>query len=339
MKLASVVFLIGAIMAGSLPGAVAQADETKISQVTTIGVHNTYETGAYDYLARSLDAGTALIELDVWANTITREWKVSHSNPWGNNNNCVAATSPAQLYTGGKNKNLEHCLDDIRVWLAAHPASKPITLKLEMKPGFANSNGLGPDELDSALRAHLGNAVFRPADLLGRHATLDGAAKAGNWPSLDTLRGKVIVYVTPGTVELGNPFDNLHTDVEYAQHLRALSAAGRAGDAQAFPAVLGAATGDPRSKYTDTGLRPWFVLFDGDAKTLVGNGGTAWYASNNYYLVMTDAHNVAPAIDSRNPTVEQANARAALLAKNHASVLTSDWAGLTTVLPQVLSRG
>jgi len=55
--------------------------------------------------------------------------------------------------------------------------------------------------------------------------------------------------------------------------------------------------------------------------------------------VMTDAQNVAPAIGSRNPTVDQANQRVADLAQAHASVVTSDWGGLTTVLPQVLPRG
>ncbi|WP_410600128.1 phosphatidylinositol-specific phospholipase C domain-containing protein [Amycolatopsis sp. lyj-90] len=339
MKLVPTVSLIGVIVAASLSGAIANADAAKVSHVTTVGVHNTYETGAYDYLARSLDAGTSLVELDVWPNIITREWKVSHSNPLGNNNNCVAASTPSQLYTGGKNKNLEHCLDDIRVWLGAHPDSKPLTLKLEMKTGFADNRGLGPDELDASIRGHLGNAVFRPADLLGGHATLDDAAKADNWPSLDALRGKVIIEVIPGTVEEGNPTDTLKTDVEYARYLRSLKDAGRVGEAQIFPAVHGAAPGDPRTKYADAGLRPWFVVFDGDANAFLTQTGPGWYDDNHYYVVMTDAHNVAPAIDSRNPTVAQASERAALLAKNHASVLTSDWTGLTTVLPAVLSRG
>src|SRR5262245_35702890 len=83
----------------------AAADPVKISGTTTVGVHNTYDPGAYDFLARGLDAGTSLIELDVWPDVFTHEWKVSHSNPLGNSNNCVAATSVATLYTGGRNKN------------------------------------------------------------------------------------------------------------------------------------------------------------------------------------------------------------------------------------------
>ncbi|MFD9893167.1 phosphatidylinositol-specific phospholipase C domain-containing protein [Amycolatopsis sp. NPDC059027] len=339
MKVSSAVLAVALVMAGALAGATADADSPKVSHVTTVGVHNTYETGAYDYLARSLDAGTSLIELDVWPDIVTHEWKVSHSNPLGNDNNCVAASSADQLYSGGRNKNLEYCLDDIRLWLAAHPGHSPITLKLEMKTGFSDNHGLGPDELDATFRAHLGPAVFRPADLLGRYSTLDEASRADNWPSLDALRGKVITEIIPGTVEEGNPTDTLKADVEYARYLRSLAGAGRIGEANIFPAVHGAAPGDPRTKYSDTGLRPWFVVFDGDAKAWVTQTGPAWYDANHYYLVMTDAQNVEPAIDGHAPTVDQANRRVAELAKQHASVVTADWTGLTTVLPQVLPRG
>ena len=91
MKLFSVALLAAAL---TLSGATAaSADSPKLSHVTTVGVHNTYDPAAYDYLARALDAGSSLIELDVWPDFFTHEWKVSHSNPLGNNNNCVAATS------------------------------------------------------------------------------------------------------------------------------------------------------------------------------------------------------------------------------------------------------
>ncbi|WP_127357326.1 phosphatidylinositol-specific phospholipase C domain-containing protein [Actinacidiphila soli] len=344
MRFFSKAFVITALLAGSLAGSLtgattAGADPVKISGTTTVGVHNTYDPAAYPYLAQALDAGSSLIELDVWPDVFTHEWKVSHDSLTSNSNNCVAATSAAGLYTGGQNKNLEYCLDDIRIWLAAHPGHGPETIKIEMKTGFSDNLGLGPDELDATIRAHLGSLVFKPADLLGNYTTLDEAARANNWPSRDSLNGKVMIEIIPGTVEESNPTDTLRTDVEYAQYVRSLKNAGRLGDAQIFPTVHGAAGGDPRSKYSDVDLRSWFVVFDGDANTWVTQTGPWWYDANHYFVVMTDAQNVAPAIDSRNPTVDQANQRVADLAKAHASVVTSDWVGLTTVLPQVLTRG
>ncbi|MFJ4797163.1 phosphatidylinositol-specific phospholipase C domain-containing protein [Kitasatospora purpeofusca] len=318
--------------------------ELPFGSATTVGLHNTYDPAAFRYLAQGLDTGTGMIELDAWPNAITKEWKVSHSNPLGNGNNCVSATTASQLYSGSGNKNLDTCLDDVRLWLAAHPAAGPLVIKLELKPGFSGNLGMGPAQLDALIAAHLGSAALRPADLLakpggGSYPSLDEAARAGNWPTRAALAGRVLVYVIPGTVELDNPFDTLHTDVEYGRYLRDLAAAGRIGEARMFPTALGAAAGDPRTRYSETSIRPWFVVFDGDAAAYVNGIDTSWYDTNHYLLTMTDAHNVAPAISGTDPTADQARARTELLARAHASIVSSDWRKLTAVQSLVLPRG
>ncbi|MFJ4091348.1 phosphatidylinositol-specific phospholipase C domain-containing protein [Kitasatospora sp. NPDC089913] len=318
--------------------------ELPFGSATTVGLHNTYDPAAFRYLAQGLDTGTGMIELDAWPNAITKEWKVSHSNPLGNTNNCVSATAASQLYTGSGNKNLDTCLDDVRVWLAAHPAAGPLVIKLELKPGFSGNLGMGPAQLDALIAAHLGSAALRPADLLakpggGSYATLDEAARAGNWPTRAALAGRALVYVIPGTVELDNPFDTLHTDVEYGRYLRDLAAANRIGEARMFPTALGAAAGDPRTRYSETSIRPWFVVFDGDAAAYANGIDTSWYDTNHYLLTMTDAHNVAPAISGTDPTADQARTRTELLARAHASIVSSDWRKLPAVQSLVLPRG
>ncbi|WP_405363134.1 hypothetical protein OG535_36785 [Kitasatospora sp. NBC_00085] len=339
--------LLAAAATALLPATSADASgpaELPFGSATTVGIHNTYDPAAFGYLAQGLDTGTGMIELDAWTDTVTKEWKVSHSNPLGNANNCAAAGTPAQLYSGGTNKNLETCLDDVRIWLGAHPAAGPLVVKLELKAGFAGNRGMGPAQLDSLISAHLGPAVFRPADLLakpggGSYPNADEAARAGNWPSRAALAGRVLVYVIPGSFEEGNPFDTLPTDVEYGRHLRDLAAAGRIGDAQVFPAVHGAAAGDPRTKYAETAIRPWFVVFDGDAAAYTGGTDTSWYDSRHYLLTMTDAQNVAPAISATDPTADQARARTEQLARAHASIVSSDWRKLPAVQSLVLPRG
>jgi hypothetical protein len=330
-----------AALSWSVPARAAGTGTLKLSHATTVGVHNTYSKDDYTYLAQALDAGSSLIELDVWDNILLHRWQVSHGNPLGNDNNCVAAASAAGLYTGNRNQNLGACLSDIRWWLAAHPTAGPVYVKLELKAGFNNNAGMGPDELDAYLSANIGtSAVFRPADLLGgTYSTLDAAATADAWPTRSALAGKMIIYVIPGTVELGNPTDTLHTDVEYATYLKNLYAAGHPGNAMIFPAVLGAATGDPRTRYSDTGIRPWFVVFDGDASAFVSTVDTSWYDTGHYLLVMTDAHAVPPAISDTGPSAAQAQARVALLAADHASIVSSDWFALPTVLAETLPRG
>ncbi|AEV84669.1 hypothetical protein ACWT_3646 [Actinoplanes sp. SE50] len=330
----------GLVAAVAVTGTPAQAagSGSKVSQTTTVGIHNTYDPATFAYLAQALDQRPGLIELDVWPDVITREWKVSHSNPLGNANNCVAATSASGLYSGRANKNLEYCLDDIRLWLAAHPDAGPLVLKLELKTGFSGRTGQGPAQLDAAIAAHLGAAVFKPADLLGSYASLDAAAKANAWPTRAQLAGKVIIEVIPGTVEEGNPTDTLWTDTEYARYLASLKAAGTLSRAQIFPAVHNAAKGDPRTRYPDTSLRPWFVTFDGDANTYVTGGiDTAWYDTNHYLLVMTDVQNIAPVVTAGDTAA--AKARVAQVAAAHASVASSDWSSMPAVDAIVADRG
>jgi hypothetical protein len=326
-----------AVTAAATP-ALAAGSSTRVSRTTTVGIHNTYDPATFGYLAQALDEHPGLIELDVWPDVITREWKVSHSNPLGNQNNCVAATSAAQLYSGGANKNLEYCLDDIRLWLGAHSDGGPLIVKIELKTGFSSRTGQGPAQLDAAIASHLGSAVFKPADLLGSYASLDAAAKADAWPTRAQLAGKVLIESIPGTVEESNPTDTLWTDKEYAQYLKSLAAAGTLSKAQIFPAVHNAATGDPRTRYSDTTLRPWFVAFDGDAGAYVTGGiDTSWYDTNHYLLIMTDVQSISPAVADGDTAAAQA--RVALIAGKHASVASSDWSAMPSVDSDLLDRG
>lgn len=336
-RVAVAVVATAATLSAAATPALAADGGTKVSRTTTVGIHNTYDPATFAYLAQALDEHPGLIELDVWPDIITKEWKVSHSNPLGNANNCVAATSASQLYSGGANKNLEYCLDDIRVWLGAHPDAGPLMLKLEMKTGFSARTGQGPAQLDAAIAAHLGSAVFKPSDLLGSYASLDAAAKADAWPTRAQLAGKVIIEVIPGTVEESNPTDTLWTDKEYAQYLNSLKAAGTLSKAQIFPSVHNAASGDPRTRYSDASLRPWFVVFDGDASSYVGGIDTSWYDTNHYLLVMTDVQSISPAVTDGD--VAAAQARVALVASKHASVASSDWSDMPSVDSEVVDRG
>ncbi len=339
-RAAVVVSAFALALAGSVSTAGAAQVPGSLAESTVVGIHNAYNTADYPYLAQALDAGASMLELDAWDDFFTHEWKVSHDVPTSNRNNCVDASSPADIYTGSANKDLGSCLDDVKYWLAAHPNAGPIYIKVELKAGFQNNQGMGPSAFDAYVNSHVGDVLYRPADLLGgTYATLDDAARANAWPSRSALAGKIVMYVIPGTVEIANPTDKLHTDVEYSTYLRDLHASGQTATATTFPAVLGAAAGDPRDQYADSGIRPWFVVFDGDASAFVTGIDTSWYDAGHYILIMTDAHSVAPALDDTNPPVSDAQDRVASLAHDHASVVSCDWFGLPSVLSQVLARG
>ncbi|MDH2407220.1 phosphatidylinositol-specific phospholipase C domain-containing protein [Streptomyces chitinivorans] len=327
------------VLVAAVPAGAAAPGDLPYSGTTSVGVHNAYEKDKYTYFADALDSGASLLELDVWAK-YSGGWRVAHDGPLVDDNNCENASSPAELRSRPRNQSLAGCLADMRAWHEANPGHRPVLIKIEMKDGFAGDRGRGPAQFDALVSRELGDALYRPGDLAAGHATLDDAVRGGGWPTRDALAGKFLIHLIPGTVEESNPFDTLWTDREYAAHLRGLAASGRLGEAAAFPAVHRAAAGDPRTRYADASLRPWFVVFDGDASAYVSGGiDTAWYARNGYLLVMTDAHAVAPAISATAPTEGRARDRVALLAAERASVVTSDWTRLPSVLSTVLPRG
>jgi hypothetical protein len=306
----------------------APPPETRLGDVTGTGIHNTYSKATFGSLTAALDAAVAsgdlgpkLIELDVW--TLWRRWLVAHDLPFlpASNNNCTNGSA--------RDQDLGGCLANLASWHAAHPGHAPIIVKIEMKNGFAASSGFGPAQFDALVRSRLGDAaLYRPVGLLtrpdgSRFADLDAAAAADNWATLAAARGRFIVLVQTGTFEEGNPLDTLHTDVEYAGYL-----GGATASAVAFPVIKrSGASGDPRLGFP-ADLRGWFVSVDTDAVGFVALPAStrAFYASRHLWVVATDVHAVAPALDQRAPTTAAAVARVQAMACAQASVASSDWA-------------
>ena len=281
-----------------------------LGEVAISGLHNTYQRSAFSRLANALALRPGMIEIDVW--TTFSAWTVSHDQPFWNDNNCTSTS-------GAVNQGLRTCVDNIAAWHNANPSHPPLLVKLELKAGFQDDQGFGPDELDAVFRTRLGAAMYRPADLMqGIHPTPDAAARANAWGEADALRGRVLLLVLKGTSE----FDSLPTDIEYARYLSTHPAT-----AVGFPFVHdGIAGTDPRSRY-EAVLRPWFVVFDGAATSFVALTAAqrAFYSANRYLVVATDSHAVAPALSRTSPTTQQATDRLRLLGCAGASVASADW--------------
>lgn len=301
---------LAVLLAGALVPTPAEAVGPTLGEVAISGLHNTYQRSAYAHLSNALARQPGMIEIDVW--TTFSSWTVAHDQPFWNDNNCTSTS-------GAVNQGLRTCVDNIAAWHNANPTHKPLLIKLELKAGFQDDQGFGPDELDAVFRTRLGSAMYRPSDLMGGvYATPDAAARANAWGEAEALRGRVILLILKGTVEN----DSLPTDIEYSQYLRANPAT-----AVGFPFVHnGVATSDPRTRYDST-LRPWFVVFDGAATSFVALTAAqrAFYSGNKYLVVATDSHAVSPALSRTNPTTQQAIDRLTLLGCYGASVASADW--------------
>lgn len=300
----------------------AAADES-IAGITGAGVHNAYEQGTFPWLVDVLDSGASMLEIDLWQNFFgNRAYQVSHE-PWGAANNCSSSTTFAGLRSGARNQNFQACLRNIKLWHDQNPNHAPVIVKLEAKNGYDGRGGYGPAQLDAMLASGLGASnILKPADVKGSHATLDAAVRAGGWPSRDSLRGKFVFLLITGAFEAGNPFDNYDTHLEYADYLGGLG--GNLGSAMMFPMLNGASATDPRTGDKGGARAQWYVAFDGDASAWYG-GDTSFYTTGRYILVMADAHRVAPAIDGRNPTVQQGQDKVRQLAAKGATIASSDW--------------
>jgi hypothetical protein len=97
---------------------------------------------------------------------------------------------------------LTGCLTVILNWSMAHPGHLPIFVLIETKEGRSRPEfQVDPekftpdvfDDLDKEIRSVFGpGRMIVPDDVRGRHATLEEAVLAGEWPSLESARGKVV---------------------------------------------------------------------------------------------------------------------------------------------------
>ncbi len=266
---------------------------SKLNNVTLAGSHNTYDKKSdFEYIFDALDK-VQVIELDVWA--AAGKWYVSHSDPLGNNNNC-----PKSGQSGAdRNQDLRSCIDSLRTWHDSHPQHELVIVKMEFKAGLLNS-AASLDDLISDISGGGAGAripaswIFKPSDLMcfnppactSHYANPEDAALAANWPTLESLRGKFMFMMVPGTVLDSGP--------------RTYAAALRSGQAQiVFPAVFANAntgSADPRISYysgSDAASRAWDVLFD--MQSGVSDAGsvpasvTSWMAQNNFLICVSDS--------------------------------------------------
>jgi hypothetical protein len=95
------------------------------------------------------------------------------------------------------------CLREVRAWSQAHPRHIPIFILVETKiePPQSTEQKVTPepftratfDALDAEIRSVFSPAeLIAPDDVRGNFATLNSAVLAGNWPTLDHARGKLV---------------------------------------------------------------------------------------------------------------------------------------------------
>jgi hypothetical protein len=102
------------------------------------------------------------------------------------------------------------CLEEVRIWSHAHPGHVPVFILVETKQGSPKGLQLTMpepftsstfDALDAEIRSVFpANEIITPDDIRGSYPTLEKAVLAGNWPTLDSARGKVVFLMDQRSV-------------------------------------------------------------------------------------------------------------------------------------------
>jgi predicted alpha-1,2-mannosidase len=192
------------------------------SEAKLLQQKNAQAFDALDYqhppLTQQLDAGVRQIELDVFADS--KGGRYAH--PAGPQMTAAAGLpadppfDPGHIMEkpGFKVMHVQDidyrstcqpftaCLEEVRQWSKAHPRHIPIFILVETKQGSPKGLKLTEpepftsstfDALDAEIRSVFpANQLITPEDVRGSYDSLEQAVLAGNWPSLESARGKIV---------------------------------------------------------------------------------------------------------------------------------------------------
>jgi hypothetical protein len=192
--------------------------EAKLWQAKSPDVYRTLDY-RHQALAQQLEGGVRQIELDIYADTAGGRF----AHPAGPQLVAQAQLPADQPYDtagalakpGFKVMHLQDidyrsvcqpfkaCLEEVRAWSHAHPNHIPVFILVETKRNSEEGGiQLTPaepftpavfDALDAEIRSVFSREeLIVPDDVRGSYATLNQAVLAGNWPTLEAARGKVI---------------------------------------------------------------------------------------------------------------------------------------------------
>jgi hypothetical protein len=184
--------LLSAGASAEVPAGQPLAGTTSYNAAYWSRPHNTYEKAHFARLTDVLDRGNQVVEIDIYDES---GFPVKHDpGDSSTDNNCKAGA-------GGL---LQDCLRDIKAWSDAHPGHLPITVQFDLKPslGLWGWDAGYMSALNTLVANEFGAKVYKPETLrsfTGYASLREGVYRAG-WPTVDALRGKILVLMMGGPI-------------------------------------------------------------------------------------------------------------------------------------------
>lgn len=160
----------------------AKYSELHYNEVTMKSSHNSYERN--ESIIQQLkwvtgmpsNDGCGSLEIDVAQSDEGNEWAVSHV---GNYNK--------------KYRQLSQYLSDLTAYSTNNPGHDVVTLHIDLKKVCSDKF---PEELDGYIRSRLCMPIYSPGDIMGDCLSLAEGARKNGWPTVDALKGKIIICLT-----------------------------------------------------------------------------------------------------------------------------------------------
>jgi len=235
-----------------------RAGELRLNQIQIVGTHNSYhlrppeailhatpQAAQLDYgeapLPVQLQAGVRSFALDVYRTD--QAFRILHIPGIDEGTTC---------------KTLGAGLTQLAEWSRQHPGHVPLILFIEVKSLDRPQDDLLPmdragiDRLDAVVRSQLGDdRLLRPGTVQGDAPSLERGILTRGWPTLHTVRGKILVVMNAPA-----DLSDYYTGRKWPDPGRAMFVKVKPGDPNAAIVVVN----DPRSPKIPLLLRRGYIV-------------------------------------------------------------------------------
>ncbi len=175
----------------------------RYNQVRQKSSHNSY-LRTEGYLDQALYWRVRSLEIDIHHSNAHSHWPALTSDWYVYHKATQDETSVNKL---------SDALDVLSAFQLAVPEHEVLTILVDFKDGFTTVGNHTPEAFDQLLVSKLGRgAIWGAPDLIGDSANLQAAITAKGWPTLDSLRGKLIFIATTGNLSSSDSHLNQYVD-------------------------------------------------------------------------------------------------------------------------------
>src|SRR5437764_5029028 len=179
----------------------AAYNATPYNELFQVACHNCYDKGTVSSYAKTFYEvlnKTNFVEIDFWdyknsdGGAQPHHWFVRHektAGKSGNDNNCTG--------DGQGTNDLRACLGDVARWSNDHPGHNLITVNLDKKQDWGTDRQ--PPDLDQLITEVIpADKIYMPSQLKHTYSSLRVAAANQGWPTLSTMKGKILFMLSGG---------------------------------------------------------------------------------------------------------------------------------------------